>query len=154
MVSEIGSRWPHTCYFVAWNFRDLFRNSHCNLVKYSNFSFMRFFRVHVVHPYSRTDTDTTCKKSCIIWSERANFYMIDNLSIAVHPFPMRILTSLSIDEILLPRYVNWSTNIRCLALKVEMAPSCLSTWTCFICLHIEFNYYCRLPQNIQLVFGL
>ena len=42
--------------------------------------------------------------------------MIDNLSIAV-----RMLTSLSIDEILLPRYVNWSTNFRVLPLRMEMA---------------------------------
>ena len=31
--------------------------------------------------------------------------MIDNLSIAVHAFAMRTLTSLSVDEILLPRSV-------------------------------------------------
>ena len=33
--------------------------------------------------------------------------MIDNLSVAVHTFSMRMLTSLSVDEILLPRYVNF-----------------------------------------------
>ena len=34
---------------------------------------------------------------------------------------MRRLTSLSVDKILLPRYLNWSTNFR----GLEMAPSCL-----------------------------
>ena len=38
--------------------------------------------------------------------------MIDNLSIIVHTFAMRILTSLSIDEIFLPKYVKLSTNSR------------------------------------------
>ena len=51
--------------------------------------------------------------------------MVDNLSIAVYAFPMRSLASLSVDEILLLRYVNWSTNFRGLPLKVETAPSCL-----------------------------
>ena len=36
--------------------------------------------------------------------------MIDNQSTAVHGLPMRILTALSVDEILLSRYINWSTN--------------------------------------------
>ena len=44
--------------------------------------------------------------------------MIDKL---VYTFSMHILTSLSVDEILLPRYVNLSTNFRGLPLKVDMA---------------------------------
>ena len=51
--------------------------------------------------------------------------MIDNLSIAVHPFSMCTLTSLPVDEILLLRYVNWFANFRGLQLRVEMATSCL-----------------------------
>ena len=46
--------------------------------------------------------------------------MIDNLYIAVYVFGRRILISLSV---LLPRYVNLSTNFRGLSLKVEMASS-------------------------------
>ena len=52
---------------------------------------------------------------------RSDFSMIDYLSIAVHSFPMHILTSLSVDEISLPRYVNCSTNVR--MFNVEIAPS-------------------------------
>ena len=37
----------------------------------------------------------------------SDFHMIDNCSIAVHAFPMGVLTSLSVEEILLLRYVNW-----------------------------------------------
>ena len=44
--------------------------------------------------------------------------MIDNLSITVHTFAS--LISLTVDEILLPRYVNWSTNFSGLPLEVEM----------------------------------
>ena len=49
--------------------------------------------------------------------------MIDNLLITIHSFTWCILTSLSVDEILLPSYVNLSTNFRGLPLKVDMAPS-------------------------------
>ena len=38
----------------------------------------------------------------------AEFHKVDNL--LVHALPIHMLTSLSVDEILLPNYVNWSTN--------------------------------------------
>ena len=38
--------------------------------------------------------------------------MIDNLIIAVHISPMNMLILLSVDKILLPRYVNLSFNFR------------------------------------------
>ena len=47
--------------------------------------------------------------------------MIDNLSIAVHAFAGSISTSLSVDETLLPKYVNLFTNFKWLPLRVEMA---------------------------------
>ena len=47
--------------------------------------------------------------------------MIDNLSITVHAFPMSMLTWLSVEEILLPRYLNLSTNFRGVSFNVEMA---------------------------------
>ena len=50
--------------------------------------------------------------------------MIDSLSIVFHAFSWCMLTSLSVDEILLLRYVNLSTNFLGLPLKVEMT-SCL-----------------------------
>ena len=86
---------------------------------------MVFVRVKVVHPYSCTDTDITWKKSSFILSERSDFYMVDNLMIAIHVFSMRMLTSLLVDEILLPRYVNWLINFRGLPLKMNMDPSYL-----------------------------
>ena len=49
--------------------------------------------------------------------------MIDKLSLVAHVCPEPMLISFSVDEILLPGYVNWSTNIRGLPLTVDMAPS-------------------------------
>ena len=51
--------------------------------------------------------------------------MINNLLIAIHVFPMHILTSLSVDEILLQRYVNNSINFRDLPFNMEIALSFL-----------------------------
>ena len=48
--------------------------------------------------------------------------MTDNLFVADHAFAIRVLTSLSVDEILLPRYVNCSTGLRGLPSSVEMFP--------------------------------
>ena len=49
--------------------------------------------------------------------------MIDNLSIAVYEYNIarNMLSSISVDEILLPTYMDVSTNFRGLSLRVEMA---------------------------------
>ena len=71
---------------------------------------MVFVNVYVVHSYSSTDTTAAWKKFSLILSDTSEFHMIDSLLIAVHDFAWRILTSLSVDETLLLRYVNLSTN--------------------------------------------
>ena len=43
-------------------------------------------------------------------SVRSDFHMIINLSIAIHVLSLQMLILLSVDEILLLRYGNWSTN--------------------------------------------
>ena len=48
--------------------------------------------------------------------------MMDNLSVTVHDFCMRKLISLSVDEISLPRYVNWSTNFIGLTVCIPTKP--------------------------------
>ena len=48
----------------------------------------------------------------VLFCQRPEFHMVDNLSIAVHALPISMLKSLSIDVILLPRYMNWSTNFK------------------------------------------
>ena len=50
-----------------------------------------------------------------------HFYMICDLSISVCAFPIRLLTWLSVDEILLLRYGNWSLNFSGLTFNVEIA---------------------------------
>ena len=72
----------------------------------------QLFSVHVVHPYSCIDSTASWKKSCFILSNRSEFDMSESLSIAVHAFDRCVLTSHSLDETLLPRYVNVSTNFR------------------------------------------
>ena len=102
---------------------------------------MYFVRVKVVHPYSNTDTATVWKKSYFILSERPDFHMFDNLLIVSYTFARHQLTLLSVDEILLLRYVNRS-NFRGLPIKVENH---------FICIYIKDNASCCLLQiGIQL----
>ena len=80
---------------------------------------MHFVSVYVVYPYSSIDTVTAWKESHFILSDRSDFYMIDNLFIAVHTFTRCMLASLPVDEILLLRYVNF----RGLVLRVEIVPT-------------------------------
>ena len=54
---------------------------------------------------------------------------------------MHMLTSLSVDEILPPTYMNWSANFRGLQLKAEMS-LCLKLKLIFICVHVKAS--CRL----------
>ena len=113
MVLEMRGKWPYSCCFVGCCFQDLFNITRSILVRFpSSFFSMRFVSVHVVHPCSSIDTTVLWKKSCFISSDRSDFHMIDSLSIAVHSFMRRILTSLLADETLLPRYVNSSTNFK------------------------------------------
>ena len=104
MVLEMGGRRPYNCCFVGCYFQDLFRMTHSILVQFlSSFFSIRLVSIHVVHPYSRINTTTVWKKLCFILSDRFDFYMIDNLSIAVHAFASHILMLFSVDETLLPK---------------------------------------------------
>ena len=85
---------------------------------------MRFVSVHVVHPYCSIASDMVRKKSYFLLSNTSDFHMIDNLSIVVYTLAIRLLTSISVDEILQPKYENWFANSRALKYKVEMALSC------------------------------
>ena len=84
-----------------------------------------FVKVQVLQPCNSTDmATTTWKKYHVILLEWFDFVMVDNQLIAIQAFPIRMLTSLSVNEILLPSYVKWYTNSRSL-FNVEMAPSSL-----------------------------
>ena len=62
------------------------------------------------------------KKLRFILSVRSDLYITDSLSIAVHAYASNVLMSVSIDEILLPRWLNLSTSFREVPLSVEMSP--------------------------------
>ena len=85
------------------------------------------------------------KKSCFILSVRSDFHMINNLSIAA--MLSLCICSHCFDEILLPKYVNWSTNFWGLLLSVEMAPSCLKHMNSV--LKIQINEPCLLWNPLQ-----
>ena len=75
-----------------------------------------------MQPYSSIDTTATWKKLHFISSVRSDFHMIESLSIAVHAFISRVSMSFSVDETLLPRYVNLSTSLREAPSSVVMLP--------------------------------
>ena len=63
-----------------------------------------------------------------------------------YDIPKHMLTSLSIDEMLLPIYMNWFTNFRDLSLRMEMALFLFKTHVlCFIGIYIEGNASSCLP---------
>ena len=75
----------------------------------------------MVHPYSSVETTAGWKKRRFILSVRSDFHMTDRLSITVHDFVSRVSMSVSVDEILLPRYVNLLTSFRALPFSVKMS---------------------------------
>ena len=104
MVCEIGGRLPYSCFLVGCRFHDLFKTARSILVQLPSSLFSRrFVRVQVVQPYSSTDITTAWKNCRFSLSVRSDFHMTDNLFVTNHAFPIRVLISLSVDEILLPK---------------------------------------------------
>ena len=108
MVLKIGGKWSYSCCFMKCCFLDLFSKVHSIFVQFLS----SFFSVNVVHPFNSIDTNAAWMKFRFNLSGRSDFHMIDSLSIGVHAFTRGILTSLSLDEMLLPKYVNMSTTFR------------------------------------------
>ena len=113
MVCEMGGKWLYSYCFVGCFFQDLFKT----FLHSSQFFPIHFISIQLVHLYN--STATAWKKSCFILSERSDFSMINNLSIAAHTF-----AKFSIYDIA-ARYVNRSTNFRGLPHNVEIIPLCL-----------------------------
>ena len=97
------------CHYTAAECRFLLIDQHC------------WFQV--VQLYGSTDTATSWKNSHFILTDRWDFHIVDNLSVAIHVLPMRIMISLSINEILLPWYAKCFINFRGLLFNEEMALS-------------------------------
>ena len=102
----------------------------CNILLTFPWSFFSkcFTKAQVVQPYKSTGTAIDWKNFRFILSGIFDFYISVSQSIAVHAFPTRMLTSFSVDKILLPRYVKWSININLLG---------KDTWS-----HISVNQRC------------
>ena len=64
----------------------------------------------------------TWKKLLFILLDRFDFHMIDNQSIAIHAFASHMSMSFLVDEMLLLRYVNLSTDFREPLFSVDMFP--------------------------------
>ena len=54
---------------------------------------------------------TVIKKTAFFPRNTVLFYDRDKIPIAVHVFAIFMLTLLSVDEILQPRYMNWSSDV-------------------------------------------
>ena len=61
-----------------------------------------------------------------------------------------MLQSLSVDEILLPRYVKWLANLP----LVKMGPIRLKQMVCLICVHVKSKISCCFIQSMQQEFNL
>ena len=106
---EMGGKWPYSCCFPGSCFQDLFNIAPCIFVQFQSCVFsMRFVSVHLLHPYSCNHITTRLKTF---------------QSIAAQVFTQRILTSLSVDEKLLPSYLNLSTDFKGLPFRAEMVHS-------------------------------
>ena len=126
IVFVIGGMWPSSWCFVGCCRQDLFNIARNILVQLpSRFFSSRFVSVRVVHPYCSIDTTAVWKKLRFILSVRSDFHMTDSLSITVHAFVSRMSMSFSVDETLLPNYVNLSTSYREVRSSVEMWPAWL-----------------------------
>ena len=66
---------------------------------------MRFVRDIVLHHFTSLDSVTASKYSHFIQWDRADFFTIDNISLTFLFFARGILKSLSVDEMLLLRYL-------------------------------------------------
>ena len=101
-VREMGDKWLNSSHFIGCGLQD-FSKQHiaflCNF--HPAFSLcISFVSRWCIY------TATFCKKSLFILSEWSNINMINNLSIAEHDFATHMLISLSVNEILLPGYMN------------------------------------------------
>ena len=110
MVLEMGSGRTADVLFLFFFVAS--KNCSIQRVAFLYNSHQAFLNAQIMHPFSNTDTAILMNKSSLILSGRSDFHMIDNLPIAIHHIVMRMFTSLSVDEILLSKYVNWSLFLR------------------------------------------
>ena len=107
MRSEISDR--TVAFFSGGFFLAIIKTSCCIFVQFPFwFIAMNLIRIQVVQLYCTTDRVTIGRKS-ILFCHRDQIFL---WSIAVNDFCYGSLTSLSVDEIFLLKYLNFSTNWR------------------------------------------
>ena len=80
IVFMMGGRWPNKCCFAGCCLQDLFNIAHSILVRLLSSLFsIHLVSVHVVYPYSSSDTIAGWKKLRFILSVRFDFHMTDKL---------------------------------------------------------------------------
>ena len=134
-----GYKWPYSYCFVGCSFQNLFKTT-C--------SFLLAFSPGISLKSKWCDCTLV-----MIWlqfgripilSEISDFHMVVSRSTAVHVLPMSTLASISVDEILITSYRNWSTNFSGTQLNPKMMPFC------FIWVHREANAFgCLLQAMLQ-----
>ena len=110
MICRISGKLTYNCCFLGCCHQHFCQNSlkHPRLVPILLF-FKCLNKDQMVQFYGIINTAIDRKKSrCsfLFFSESSRFHMVDNLSIAIIAFLMRILISFLVEVILLPRYVN------------------------------------------------
>ena len=140
IVCVIGGKWSHSCFLLGASSGICSRQQAASLCS-SHLAFS--LRVTLTSKWcSHTVALTRLQLGRIFglsYQRDQIFIWFDNLSIADHAFPMGILTALSVDKILLPRYVNESTNFKALSFSVNLSPSCLKNMDSVLSVHIKAN---------------
>ena len=120
ILCEMGGKQLYSCCFVG--LPGLIQKQHEILL----YSFHIAFSPSIFLNSKRCNhTRVLTRLQFFIFAERSEFHVVVNLSIAIHTLPMCIMTSLSVNEILLPRYMSWSSNLWGSSFNEEMASSCL-----------------------------
>ena len=93
-----------------WSFHDLFKAVRSILVYAPSIFFSRYVvKVQETEPYKRTVSTAAGKKFLFRLSGRFDFHILSSSSRASHAFPSLMLTSCSVEAMLLPRYLKSST---------------------------------------------
>ena len=91
-------------------------------------------------------------------SERSDFHMIVNQSVAVYALLMRMLTLLSVNGIFRLRFLKWSSNFRGFPLSSILMTMMMNTCVCvcacvtvrlgfFVCLYVYIISLCNFKLN-------
>ena len=147
MIFETGDRWPYNVLFCGMFLQDLFNTARSILVQLPPSFFSTYalsasmWRIHIV---------VLTWTLHFILSDRSDFHMTKNLSIATHAFASRVLMSFLVDKTLLLRWMNLSTSFTDQQFCAEKWPLWLKHVTT-VCVHMEAYTACcpflTIPQG-------